>query len=99
MKKEIKIFNKIAFILFSFVLYSSKVKSEELIEKQKVEIRSYPLSPADKISLGNSYGEMKLMTWDKQEIRIVITMISKAATSQRAEELLAGIVIQSTKNV
>ena len=99
MRKQLIIVNKVfALALFILAFVYARADVEEIIEKRKVETRSYPLTSSDKISLANEYGEMKLITWDKQEISIIITMISKARTENRAEELMNGIVIESSKN-
>jgi len=99
MRRSLKIFNRIGFLgLFILVFYTSRVHAEEMIEKRKVETRSYPLSSSDKISMSNEYGEMKLTTWDKQEIKIIITIISKAMNEKRADELIKSIMIESSKD-
>ncbi len=99
MKKILKIFNKaclIAAICLAF--FPFKALSKGLIEKKKVVIKTYPLISSDKISLSNKFGEMRLITWDKQKIQITITIIAKAASERRVSEMVNEITIESRKD-
>jgi len=99
MERILKIFKTFLFVVATTLAAHSLYANEEPpVEKRKVITRSYPVAIADKISLSNKFGEMKLITWDKKEIQITVTIIAKAMTVNRAEELLSGIVIESTKN-
>lgn len=67
-------------------------------EKSKSYSKSYPLSSGDKINLNNSFGEMKISTWSKNEIKVDVSMTVTAATEQRAQEILDHIRIEDKKS-
>lgn len=72
--------------------------SDPLVEKKKTYTKSYPLSGSDKISLRNQFGEMKINTWDKHEVKVEITIVAEAGTDERAQRLLDAIQIEDSKS-
>ena len=71
---------------------------DPLVEKRKTYSKSYTVGSNEKISLDNSFGEMKLSTWDKNEVKVDITIVAKAATEGKAQEILNKIRIEDGKN-
>ena len=67
------------------------------VEKKKNYSKSYPLSGNDKIKLDNSFGEMKITTWDKNEVKVDIAITVRANTEETAQKLLDNIKIQDGK--
>ena len=74
-----------------------KEKSEPKYKKEKSYSKSYSLSGSDKISLSNQFGEMKLNTWDKNEIKVDVSITGKSDDEQRAQEILDRISILDSK--
>lgn len=72
--------------------------SDPHVEKRKSYSKSYTVGSNEKISLENSFGEMKLNTWDKNEVKVDVTIISKASTDEKAQEILDKIRIEDGKN-
>ncbi len=72
-------------------------REEPKFKKTKSYTKSYNLSSNDKISLSNQFGEMKLTTWDKNEVKVDATIIGKADEEQRAQEILNRISITDSK--
>jgi hypothetical protein len=68
------------------------------VEKQKTYSKSYAVSSSDRISFDNRFGELKITTWDKNEVKVDITMIGKANTEDVAQEVLDRISIDDGKN-
>lgn len=74
-----------------------KERSEPKYKKEKSYSKSYSLSGSDRISLYNQFGEMKLNTWDKNEIKVDVTITGKSDEESRAQEILDKISIQDSK--
>jgi len=71
---------------------------DPVVEKKKTYTKSYSVSNSDKISLSNSFGEMKISTWDKNEVKVDVTVTTEAGTDERAQRLLDAIDIQDGKS-
>src|SRR6476469_8111073 len=72
-------------------------REEPKFKKTKSYTKSYNLSNSDKVSLSNQFGEMKLNTWDKNEVKVDVTIIGKADEEARAQEILDRISIVDSK--
>jgi len=68
------------------------------VEKRKTYSKSYELGSSDKISINNQFGEVNIVTWDKKEIKVDITIIAKANSDEHAQYILDHINIQDGKN-
>jgi len=51
-----------------------------------------------KINLDNQFGELKITTWNKNEVKGLCTITSKANTDERAQEFLDRISIEDSKS-
>ena len=67
-------------------------------EKKKSYSKSYPVSGRDKISLTNSFGELRINTWDKNEVKVDVTITGKGSTDERAQEIIDRITIEDGKS-
>ncbi|HEX7845045.1 MAG TPA: hypothetical protein VF476_04530 [Chitinophagaceae bacterium] len=73
-------------------------KVEPKFKKTKSYSKSYSLASSDKISLNNQFGEMKLVTWEKNEIKVDVTIIGKSDEEPRAQEIVDRISIADGKD-
>ncbi|MGZ5255773.1 MAG: hypothetical protein ACXWCT_15300, partial [Flavitalea sp.] len=73
---------------------SEKQRTEPKFKKIKSYSKSYALSGSDRVSLSNQFGEMKLNTWDKNEIKVDISITGKSDEEPRAQEILDKISIE-----
>ena len=73
-------------------------KSEPKFKKTRNYSKTYSLSASDKISLTNQFGEMKLVTWEKNEIKVDVTITGKSDEEQRAQAILDHISIEDSKS-
>jgi hypothetical protein len=74
------------------------VAGDPLVEKKRTYSKSYPLAASDRVSLNNQFGEMKIIPWDKNEIRVDITIVTKASTEELAQKIMDKIRIEDGKN-
>lgn len=92
------------FILLSALVYFTQInaqdkeKSEPKFKKTKNYSKSYNLSGSDKVSLSNQFGEMKLVTWDKNEVKVDATITGKSDEEDRAQKILDHISIEDSKS-
>lgn len=75
-----------------------KGKSEPKFKKEKSYSKSYSLSGGDRVSLTNQFGEMKISTWDKNEIKVDVKIVGKSDDEGRAQQILDRISIQDSKS-
>lgn len=67
-------------------------------EKSKTYSKSYPVGSGDKINLNNSFGEMKISTWPKNEIRVDVSITVKAGSDEEAQRILDAVKIEDSKS-
>jgi len=95
MKRQIQRFS---FFLLTACISLQVMAGGDLSEKKKSYSKSYPVSSSDKISLTNSFGELKINTWEKNEVKVDVTITGKGNTDERAQEILDKISIEDGKN-
>jgi hypothetical protein len=66
--------------------------------KTKTYSKSYPLSSNEQVTLDNQFGEMKISTWDRNEIKVDVNIEAKANTDEMAQKILDNIYIQDSKS-
>jgi len=71
---------------------------DPLVEKRKTYSKSYSLNGNDKVSLKNQFGEMKILTWDKSEIKVDVTIVCKASSDDIAQKIMDKISIEDGKS-
>ncbi len=79
-------------------LAQEKERTEPKFKKTKAYSKSYPLGSSDKVSLYNQFGEMKLVTWDKNEIKVDVSITGKSDDETRAQEIVDRISINDGKD-
>ena len=83
-----------ALLFFGNAFAQDKEKDKERYEpkfkKTKSYTKSHNLGGSDKVSLANQFGEMKLVTWDKNEIKVDVTIFGKSDDEKRASQRRNG---------
>ncbi len=86
-------------LLFTCLLSSTLVMAgEPVVEKKKTYTKSYTVSNSDKISFNNQFGELKINTWDKNEVNVTVTITAEANTDEKAQAILDHISIEDGKS-
>ena len=102
MKKLINPFKGIVLIAFALAPFLSMANTGDNIEKKRTISRSYAVGPDDKLSIENSFGNVTISTWDKNEIRVDIEIGVRANTDERAQRMMDQISVtdhQSGKDI
>lgn len=68
------------------------------IEKRKTIIKLYDVSPKDNLLIDNQFGQVKVALWDKDEIRVQITITANGSTDDRAQDYLNSVDIEEKRN-
>ncbi|MBF9253342.1 hypothetical protein I2I11_08565 [Pontibacter sp. 172403-2] len=62
-------------------------------EKRKTIDKSYKVSKANLLDIENSFGKVQVNTWSKNEMRVKVDVIARAASDSKAQEILDNIRI------
>ncbi len=68
------------------------------IEKKKTYSKSYSIDGNDKVNINNQFGQVKITTWGKNEVKIDVSVVAKASTEERAQSILDNIRIEDGKS-
>ena len=68
------------------------------IEKKKTYSKSYSIDGNDKVNINNQFGEVKITTWGKSEVKVDVTITAKASSDERAQAILDNISIEDSKS-
>ena len=87
-------------LLITALAFSTSVLAgnDPMVEKKKTYSKSYTVSSSDKISLSNQFGEMKINTWEKNEVKVDVIITAEAGTDEKAQEILNSINIEDGKS-
>ncbi|MES2332805.1 MAG: hypothetical protein V4539_24565 [Bacteroidota bacterium] len=97
MKRSLKIFSLIL-LLAGSASAATLPADDYASEKTKSYTKTYALSSSDKILLDNTFGEMKITTWNKNEIKVDVNITVKANTDDRAQKIMDMITIEDGKS-
>jgi hypothetical protein len=75
----------------------TSIKENEY-EKTKKFTQTYELDGNDKVSLGNQFGNIKVITWADKKIKVDVEIEVGAKTEAKATKILDGISIKHSKN-
>jgi hypothetical protein len=63
------------------------------IEKKKNITKTFTVDSKDKLSINNQHGDVKVELWEKNEIKVDITIIGYGSSDAKAQELLDNVEI------
>src|SRR4051812_956757 len=95
-----KLFSLLISLIITAVSYNSNAqenRQQPKFKKEKSYSKSYTISGNDKITLDNQFGEMKLTTWDKNEVKVEVSISGMADDETRAQEILNRITVTDEK--
>lgn len=96
MKRSVKIFSLI--LLLAGSASAATLSDDYASEKSKSYTKTYPVGSSDKILLSNSFGEMKITTWNRNEIKVDVNITVKGNTDERVQKLMDMITIEDGKS-
>jgi hypothetical protein len=97
MKKRTNLFNSLILALILLPALTFAGDGGE-VEKKKTINKSYTVTSSDKLSIENSFGNVVISTWEKNEFKVDIEISAKASTDQKAQDILDKIEVTDKKD-
>ena len=107
MKKMIKTFSLVLSVLLlaQTNLFAQNDNDNHNDHKKKYEFvktksvnKSYNISSSDKLNIQNSFGSVKVTTWDRNEIKVDVAIEVSANTEPLAQKMLDRITVSDGKS-
>lgn len=97
MKAILKTYSTLLLITVLTLPGKTFASDDPLVEKKKTYSKTYAVNSNDKVSFENQFGELKINTWDKNEVKVDITITVEAGTDEKAQRIMDRISIQDGK--
>jgi hypothetical protein len=101
MKKHIKLFSSISFFLvllapplFIKAANANDKNNGEEVKKKRTINKSYTVNADDKLEIENSFGNVVVSTWDKNEITVDIEIVANAPSDEKAQDIMNEIDVK-----
>jgi hypothetical protein len=98
MKKHTNPFKIISIMAFLAVPLLSVASDGDLVQKRKNISKSYTVTGDDKLRIENSFGNVAVTTWDKNEIQVDIEIEVNASTDEKAQQMMDEISVSDSKS-
>jgi hypothetical protein len=91
-------------LLFSCLFYLAPllVLAEDPVagisERKKTIIKLYDVTANDALSIDNQFGQVSVGLWDKNEIRVQITISASASSDERTQQFIDAITIEEKRS-
>lgn len=101
-----QLIRKLMTVFFSFITVLSLANNVgdsvqglklDWIERRKSITFSYILLVSDKISLDNQFGDIKVGFWDKNEVKVEVSILANATSEERAANFISTVDVQGKK--
>jgi len=97
MKKHIRLLSTIAAVLVLSAPVTAFAQRDQDVRKQKQINKSYDVTPDDKLSIDNQFGNVVVSTWDKPQITVDIEVSARAASDERAQDIMNKIDVHDSR--
>jgi hypothetical protein len=87
------------FILLALALAPilAMAKDGDNIEKRRTISKSYNVGPDDRLSIENSFGNVVITTWDKNEIQVEVEIGVNAPSEEKAQQMMDLINVKDNQ--
>ncbi len=103
MKKPFsKTLNLLGLLLLLAAPMLSSASGDPSTEKKRTITKNYPVGSDDKLSIENSFGDVTISTWDKNEIQVNVEISVSSGTEEKAQSMMDEIKVsdrQSGKDI
>ena len=97
MKKLINPFKGLVLLAFALAPLLSTANNGDDVEKKRTISKSYNVGPDDRLSIENSFGNVTVTTWDKNEIQINIEIGVHASSEEKAQKMMDLINVKDNQ--
>ena len=84
-------------LLYSLAFLAVAAPPDFFIERKKNIVKTFEVRPNDALGIDNRYGNIKVVLWDKPQIRIEISITANASSEEKAEEALNAVNIEEKR--
>ncbi|HEY4937010.1 MAG TPA: hypothetical protein VII44_10535 [Puia sp.] len=98
MKKLINPFKGFVLLAFALAPVMTKANNGDNIEKKRTISKSYNVSPDDRLSIENSFGNVIITTWDKNEIQVEVEIGVRASSDEKAQQMMNLINVRDKQD-
>jgi len=98
MKKHIRLLSSIAAILVLSAPVIAHAAGDEDVRRQKLINKSYDVTAEDHLAIDNQFGNVVVSTWDKPQITVDIEISARAATDERAQNIMNRIDVRDSRD-
>jgi hypothetical protein len=97
MKKHINPFKLTTILAFLLAPLLSLATGDDGQHRKNIS-KSYTVSGDEKLSIENSFGDVAISTWDKNEIQVNIEIVVNAATDEKAQRMMDEINVTDRRS-
>jgi hypothetical protein len=97
MNKLINPFKTLIFFALALAPLLSAAKYGDNVEKKKTISKIYNVGQEDRLSIDNTFGDVTVTTWDKNEIQVEIEIGVHAPTDEKAQQMLDEIKVSDNQ--
>ncbi len=97
MKRRLNLLNSILVVTLLSVPVLSFAGNGDDVEKKKTISKSYTVTSGDKLNIENSFGNVVIHTWDKNEIKVDVEVAVNASTEEKAQRMLDQIEVTENR--
>ncbi|MFI5154694.1 MAG: hypothetical protein ACHQEM_00820 [Chitinophagales bacterium] len=94
MKKHTNLSNTVLLIAMISLPAMSFAANGDDIDKKKNLSKSYTVTASDKLEIDNSFGNVVINTWEKNEIKVDVEIGVKASTEEKAQDMMNEIEVK-----
>lgn len=98
MMKHIRLLSTIAAVLVLSAPVTGFAQRGQDVRRQKLINKSYDVSGDDKLSIDNQFGNVVVSTWDKPQITVDIEVSARAASDERAQDIMNKIDVHDSRD-
>ncbi len=77
-------------------LTTSAARADNFNEKRKTYSKSYSLSGNQRVKIANKFGKVEVKAWDRNEVKVDVTIIAFSQNERVAQGILDNITIESS---
>ncbi|HEV2478826.1 MAG TPA: hypothetical protein VGS79_04155 [Puia sp.] len=96
MKKHIRLLSTIAALCV--LSAPGFAQRDQDVRRQKLINKSYDVTGDDKLSIDNQFGNVVVSTWDKPQITVDIEVSARAASDERAQDIMNKIDVHDSRD-
>ncbi len=97
MKKLINPYKGFVLLALALAPVLGMAKDGDNIEKKRTISKSYNVGPDDRLSIENSFGDVVITTWDKNEIQVEIEIGVNASSEEKAQQMMDLINVKDNQ--